>query len=117
MGEPMNAYALSLEISAIQARTRKVTIVSLGIHALLFLLLALRHTIVPPAPALTEISWIEPVTIPLPAPTATRPTAHAVTRTPRPGAVSISQEPPADSSRRRMLVIPLPAGAWAAAFG
>ena len=71
MGEPMNAYALSLEISAIQARTRKVTIVSLGIHALLFLLLALRHTIVPPAPALTEISWIEPVTIPLPAPTAT----------------------------------------------
>ncbi len=80
MGEPMNAYALSFEISAIQARTRKVTFASLGIHALLFLMLALRHTIVPPAPALTEISWIEPVVIPPPASTATAKTESRMER-------------------------------------
>ncbi len=76
-GEPMNAYALTYEIAAIQARTRKVTLVSLGVHALFFLLLALRHTIIPPPPALTEIVWLDPVTIPMPVPTITvkmRPT-------------------------------------------
>jgi TonB family protein len=87
----MNAYALSLELSEIQARTRKIVFVSLGVHALLFLLLALRHTIAPPPPALTEISWIDPVTIQPPVPTATVKPLIRAERLARPSPQQIPQ--------------------------
>ena len=56
----MNARALSLELAKQQTRTRKVAVLSLLLHALLFLWLLLYRTIAPEPVALTEISWIEP---------------------------------------------------------
>ena len=56
----MNAYALSLELEKQKSRTRKVTVISLIFHALLFVWLLLYRTIMPEPVALTEISWIEP---------------------------------------------------------
>ena len=41
--------------------------VSLVIHALLFLWLGMRSTILPSTPTLTEITWLEPAAIPAPA--------------------------------------------------
>jgi TonB family protein len=57
----MNAYAPRIEFEAIQSRTRKMVGVSVVIHALIVLWLILYRTVSPPPPALTEISWIEPV--------------------------------------------------------
>jgi TonB family protein len=45
--------------------------VSVAIHALIVLWLILYRTVSPPSPALTEISWLEPVAIAPPKPTAT----------------------------------------------
>ncbi len=67
----MNAYALSIELEAIQSRTRKIIGISIAIHALILLWLMMYRTIAPPPPALTEISWIDPVTIQPPAVKAT----------------------------------------------
>jgi len=63
----MNPYALSLEMSAIASRTRKIMVASLAIHILLLLWLGMRHTILPSTPTLTEITWLDPVTIQPPA--------------------------------------------------
>lgn len=63
----MNAYALSLEMAATGTRTRKFMGVSLVIHVLLLLWLMLYRNIAPPPPALTEITWVDPVTIQPPA--------------------------------------------------
>lgn len=89
MGEPMKAYALSIENAGIEKRTRKAIGVSIGVHALLILLIALHRTIVQPPPALTEITWLDPVTIPAPVPSATV-TPLRMERTVRP---SPAQEP------------------------
>jgi TonB family protein len=67
----MNAYASRIELESIQSRTRKTTGVSIIIHALIVLWLILYRTVSPLPPALTEISWIEPVSIQPPKPTAT----------------------------------------------
>ena len=67
----MNAYASRIEFESIQSRTRKTVGVSIVIHALLVLWLILYRTVSPPPPALTEISWIEPVAIQPPKPTVT----------------------------------------------
>ena len=56
----MNAFALSLELAGQQSRTRKVTVISLLIHALLLLWLILQRTMAPATEALTEITWIDP---------------------------------------------------------
>ena len=56
----MNAFALSLELARQQSRTRKVTGISLLIHALLLLLLLLHRTMAPEPEVLTEITWVEP---------------------------------------------------------
>ncbi len=63
----MNAYALSLEMAAAGSRTRKFLGVSLVVHVLVLLWLMLYRSIAPPPPALTEITWIDPVTIQPPA--------------------------------------------------
>ena len=67
----MNAYASRIEFEAIQSRTRKTIGVSVAIHALVVLWLILYRTVAPPPPALTEISWIEPVAISPPKPAVT----------------------------------------------
>jgi TonB family protein len=67
----MNAYASRIEFESIQSRTRKMVGVSIAIHALIVLWLILYRTVSPPSPALTEISWIEPVAIQPPKPAAT----------------------------------------------
>ena len=67
----MNAYAPRMEFEAIQSRTRKTIGVSVAIHALIVLWLILYRTVAPPPPALTEISWIEPVSITPPKPAVT----------------------------------------------
>ncbi len=67
----MNAYALRMEFESIQSRTRKTIGISMAIHALIVLWLILYRVVSPPSPALTEISWIEPVAIQTPKPTAT----------------------------------------------
>ena len=56
----MNPYALSLEMATIASRTRKIMVVSIAIHVLLFLWLGMRHTILPSTPTLTEITWLDP---------------------------------------------------------
>jgi TonB family protein len=67
----MNAYASRIEFESIQSRTRKTIGVSVAIHALVVLWLILYRTVAPPPPALTEISWIEPVAITPPKPSVT----------------------------------------------
>ena len=67
----MNAYASRIEFESIQSRTRKTIGVSIVIHALIVLWLILYRAVSPPSPALTEISWIEPVAIQQPKPTVT----------------------------------------------
>ena len=67
----MNAYASRIEFESIQSRTRKTIGVSVGIHALVVLWLILYRTVSPPSPALTEISWIDPVAIAPPKPSVT----------------------------------------------
>jgi TonB family protein len=59
----MNAYALSLEMAATDSRTRKFMGISLVIHVLILLWLMLYRNIAPLPPALTEVTWIDPVTI------------------------------------------------------
>ncbi len=63
----MNAYALSLELAATGSRTRKFIGISIMIHALILLWLMLYRTIAPLPPAITEVTWIDPVTIQPPA--------------------------------------------------
>ena len=63
----MNAYELSLKLQEADSRTRRVMGVSAVVHALIILWLLLYRTIAPPPPALTEITWIDPVTIQPPA--------------------------------------------------
>jgi TonB family protein len=65
----MNAYASSIEFEAISSRTRKTVGLSIAIHVLIVLWLLLQRTVSPPPPALTEISWIDPVVIQPPKPT------------------------------------------------
>ncbi|UCF04103.1 MAG: TonB family protein [bacterium] len=63
----MNTYAMSFEMASSESRTWKTIGISLVIHALILAWLALYRTIAPPPPALTEITWIDPVTIQPPA--------------------------------------------------
>lgn len=76
----MNVYAASMELETISSRTRRAVGLSAALHVLIVLWLILHRTVSPPPPALTEISWIEPVVIQPPKPTATvkvaRPTAR-----------------------------------------
>ncbi len=67
----MSAYASRIEFDSIQSRTRKTIGISIVIHALIVLWLILYRTVSPPPPALTEISWIEPVALQPPKPTVT----------------------------------------------
>jgi TonB family protein len=59
----MNAAALSLELNAIQTRTRRGVGLSLLIHALLLLWVILHQTVVAPPMGITEITWLDPVEI------------------------------------------------------
>ncbi len=63
----MNAYALSIELAATESRTRKVVGISIVIHVLIVMWFILYRTIAPPPPALTEIIWIDPITVQPPA--------------------------------------------------
>jgi TonB family protein len=56
----MTAQLLSPEMNAISRRTRRMLGVSLAVHVVLLLLLALYKEIQPEAVTLTEITWIEP---------------------------------------------------------
>lgn len=86
----MNAYALSIELAATESRTRKVVGISIVIHVLIVVWLMLYRTIAPPPPALTEITWIDPVTVQPPAVkmTTEKPQPKVVKRAP-----SLKQEP------------------------
>jgi TonB family protein len=63
----MNAYTLSLEMAATESRTRKFMGISVVIHVLILLWLMLYRTIASMPPAITEITWVDPVTIQPPA--------------------------------------------------
>lgn len=67
----MNVFASSIELEAISSRTRKTIGFSVAVHALILLWLVLYRTVSPPAPALTEISWIDPASISPPKPAVT----------------------------------------------
>ena len=85
----MNAFALSLELARQQSRTRKVTGISLLIHALLLLLLLLHRTITPATEVLTEITWIEPEPVrPIAAAASIEPSRPVRRRPPAPKQVA-----------------------------
>jgi len=67
----MNAYASRIEFASIQSRTRKTVGISIVVHALIVLWLILYRIASPPPPALTEISWIDPVAVQMPKPSVT----------------------------------------------
>ena len=57
----MNARETTRELSSIQLQTRKCLLWSIGVHVVFFAWLIVFRHIVVQEPALTEISWIEPV--------------------------------------------------------
>jgi TonB family protein len=61
----MNARETTLELNAIRMQTRKGLLWSIGVHVVFFLWLFVFQELVFQEPALTEISWIEPVEAPM----------------------------------------------------
>jgi len=57
----MTAAYLSMEFGAARVRTRKLVVVSIALHALLFAWLLAVQKIVPEEIGITEITWLEPV--------------------------------------------------------
>jgi TonB family protein len=57
----MTAAYLSLEFGAARVRTRKLVVVSIAIHALLFAWILAMQKIVPEEIGITEVTWLEPV--------------------------------------------------------
>lgn len=79
----MSTMSLSREFMAAQTRTRKSMVLSVGIHALLFVWLMLAQKIVPEEVGITEITWIEPVVeTPAPPPALAKSTPVPAVNTP-----------------------------------
>ncbi|MDH3197776.1 MAG: TonB family protein [Candidatus Krumholzibacteria bacterium] len=57
----MTAAYVGMEFGAARVRTRKLIVVSIGLHALLFAWLLAMQKIVPEEIGITEITWLEPV--------------------------------------------------------
>lgn len=66
----MNAHHISLEMNTIRVRTRKLTMVSLGVHLLMLLWLIFMPKHAQDDMTITEITWLEPLELPSPAPPA-----------------------------------------------